>query len=133
VTQAGQLQSVCPILPSTDFDRTVAFYAALGFDTGARYDDQGYLITERDGVELHFFKADTGPAKEHGAYVRVRDAQALSSEFAALDLAWDGNTRLMLAEDKPWGMCELAILDPDGNLIRFGQDSVGWHPPYEQA
>jgi catechol 2,3-dioxygenase-like lactoylglutathione lyase family enzyme len=25
-------------------------------------------------------------------------------------------------EDKPWGMRELALVDPDGNLIRAGQE-----------
>jgi hypothetical protein len=24
-------------------------------------------------------------------------------------------------EDKPWGLREFAILDPDGNLLRIGQ------------
>jgi len=24
-------------------------------------------------------------------------------------------------EDKPWGLREFAVIDPDGNLIRIGQ------------
>jgi hypothetical protein len=26
-----------------------------------------------------------------------------------------------LLEDKPWGLREFAVVDPDGNLIRIGQ------------
>jgi hypothetical protein len=26
-----------------------------------------------------------------------------------------------MLEDKPWGLREFAVVDPDGNLIRIGQ------------
>lgn len=33
-----------------------------------------------------------------------------------------GIPRLVRAENKPWGMRELALVDPNGNLIRAGQE-----------
>jgi hypothetical protein len=32
-----------------------------------------------------------------------------------------GIPRLDALADKPWGMREFAIIDPDGNLLRIGQ------------
>ena len=105
--------SACPIMPSTDFDKTIAFYAALGFTVLGVYPDAGYLLLQRDAVELHFFRFEdhVPQTSDHGVYLRVEDANALSVEDAALNLP---------AEDKPWGVCELAIIDPDGNLLRVG-------------
>ena len=116
------LTSICPILPSRDFDATIDFYDALGFQLRGRYDESGYLILSRDQVEIHFFRfVDHIPAQsDHGAYLRVTDANALSNEFAQLGLPAAGAPRFVLAENKPWGMCELAIIDPDGNLLRMG-------------
>ncbi|MBU2981839.1 hypothetical protein KO498_08425 [Lentibacter algarum] len=31
-----------------------------------------------------------------------------------------GIPRFVAAEDKPWGVCELVIVDHDGNLLRIG-------------
>ncbi len=116
------LKSVCPILPSKDFEETRKFYQFLGFDCAFEYPDEGYLILVRDHVELHFFRAPNHePEKsDHGAFVRVDDANALSKEFKALGLLADGIPRCGIAEDKPWGICELGIFDTDGNLVRMG-------------
>lgn len=116
------LTSVCPIFPSQNFTITAEFYSALGFINVAQYDAEGYLILERDHVELHFFKAQSvDPSKsDHGAFVRVTDANELSLHYQTLSLPSDGIPRVTIAEDKPWGICEFAIVDPDGNLLRVG-------------
>ncbi|MFQ6550447.1 bleomycin resistance protein [Aestuariibius sp. 2305UL40-4] len=116
------LKSVCPILPSRDFDATSAFYGKLGFREAARFDVEGYSILVRDNVELHFFnhsKHDPD-VSEHGAFVRVDDAADLSARFETIDLPSEGIPRFAKAENKPWGVCELQIVDPDGNLLRMG-------------
>ena len=117
-------EKVCPIMPSRDFDVTEAFYGKLGFQTWFRQDNQ-YLLLSRDSVELHFFhKPDHDPATcDHGAYLRPGDVDAVSAEIAALGLGGDtGFPRFIPVEDKPWGMREAAVLDPDGNLLRIGQE-----------
>lgn len=55
-----------------------------------------------------------------GAYLRAEDVDALGAEWAAAGLPAEGIPRLVPAGDKPWGMRELALIDPDGNLIRAG-------------
>lgn len=116
------LSSACPILPSSDFERTKRTYALLGFRAAFEYPESGYLILDRDDVELHFFKSPKHVAEtsDHGVFVRVNDANALSAEFQALDLPETGFPSFGKAEDKPWGICELTIFDDDGNLLRMG-------------
>jgi len=116
------LTSICPIFPSADFSRTSSFYEQLGFRVGSLYETEGYLILHREEVELHFCRDDTKePAKsEYSAFVRVVDARILSTEFEQLGLPSEGIPRVTLAEDKPWGVCEFAIVDPDGHLLRVG-------------
>jgi len=118
------LTSICPIFPSSSFKTTSAFYEQLGFRVIALYEKEGYLILERDEVEVHFNRDDSlDPAKSvHSTFVRVTDARELSAEFQQLGLPLEGIPRVTLAEDKPWGICELAIVDPDGHLLRLGHE-----------
>lgn len=115
-------EQACPILPSRAFDVTQTFYARLGFDTW--YKDDGYLLMNRDKVELHFFSKPehTPETCDHGVYVRPQDVDALSESIAELGLPADGAfPRFRPAEDKPWGMREATLWDPDGNLMRVGK------------
>ncbi|MEM1151479.1 MAG: VOC family protein [Pseudomonadota bacterium] len=117
------LEQVCPILPSRDLTATKDFYESWGFT--AWYDDGNYLLMNRDQVEIHFFRyPDHVPAQsDHGAYVRPKDVDAISDELAQLNLPSDkGFPRFSAAEDKPWGMREATLWDPDGNLLRIGQE-----------
>jgi len=119
------LEKLSPILPSRDIDATEAFYRALGFLTVYKDNDPGYLLLKRDGAEVHFFwSADHDPKKsDHGAYLRPSDIDAFSAEVAQLGLpSAPGFPRFLPAEDKDWGMREAVIWDPDGNLIRAGQE-----------
>ena len=52
---------------------------------------------------------------------RVLDAESIYRAFALAELPRRGIPRLDALEDKPWGMREFAMVDPDGNLIRIGQ------------
>ena len=114
--------SACPTFPSRDFEATKAFYGSPEFTVASEYPEEGYLILERDAVELHFFRhpAHVPETSDHGAFLRVVDARALWPEFEGSGQPRAGIPRATPAEDKPWGVCELAIVDPDGNLLRVG-------------
>lgn len=109
-------------MPSSDFEKTKTFYASLGFGVGSEYPEQGYLILVRDNVELHYFKFSQHVAEksDHGVYLRVENANTLSAEYDKLNLQKEGIPRFVQAEDKPWGVCELVVVDTDGNLLRLG-------------
>jgi len=117
------LEKLSPILPSRDIAATETFWQRLGFATVYR-DGADYLLMKRDGAEVHFVaQPELDPGKnDRGAYLRPADIRALDAEWRALDLPEEGIPRYIRAEDKPWGMCELALIDPDGNLVRAGQE-----------
>jgi hypothetical protein len=54
-------------------------------------------------------------------YLRVSDVDDIYRAFALAELPRKGIPRQDALGDKPWGMREFAIVDPDGNLIRIGQ------------
>lgn len=114
------LERLSPILPTRDVQAAEAFWTRLGFTT--LYKDAAYLLVERDAVEAHFWLNPTldPQVNDAGAYLRA-DVDALDAEWGGLGLPDTGVPRLVRAEDKPWGMRELALIDPDGNLIRAGR------------
>ena len=114
---------VIPTLPSRSLPVTLAFYAKLGFEGEMAGDS--YAILSRGPIELHFFPhPDLKPNECYsGCYVRLKDVDALHSEFIAANLPNSGIPRLEHVEDKPWGMREFALLDSDGNLIKFGRET----------
>jgi catechol 2,3-dioxygenase-like lactoylglutathione lyase family enzyme len=105
---------IAPIFPVTDLATSLAFYARLGFDTRA-YAGGGYGFATGDGVELHLGTQPQGVAvTRSSAYLFVDDAD----EVAA---AWrTAGAEVHTPVDTEWGQHEGTLVDPDGNVIRFG-------------
>jgi catechol 2,3-dioxygenase-like lactoylglutathione lyase family enzyme len=114
-----------PILPARDLDEIRDFYARLGFRPwfGAAA-PWPYEIVSRGNLVVHFYlESGLDPARSNSScYWRVPDADALHSEFAALNLPAEGIPRLTPPADQPWHMREFALVDPSGNLIRIGHN-----------
>jgi len=115
-----------PILPSRDLHETRRFYEALGFTAAGWWPDTfgGYAILRRGDVSMHFFAHDdVSPATNYAqCYWRVEDVDALYAEYQRGKLPASGIPRLDELEDRDWGMREFAIIDPNGNLVRIGQE-----------
>lgn len=111
-----------PVLPSRCLNDTLTFYRQLGFE-GVIHRHGDYAIVTRGTLELHFFThRHLRPADSSaGCYLRVTDVESLYRAFAPAGLPRSGIPRQDILEDKPWGMREFAIVDPDGTLIRIGQ------------
>lgn len=112
-----------PILPSSSFDATAAFYASLGFREHNRWPGQYLILRRADGIELHFWpKPNVDPKTSDSAcYVRFdspAEARALYDEWAKVELP--PGARLHKPVETDYGMVELALVDPDGNLLRIG-------------
>lgn len=116
------MERAIPTFPCRDLDSASAFYQSLGFHLGARYPT--YAILQRGALELHLslFEALEPKTNCSAAYLRLEDAQALHRQAAALGLGSQGIPRITALEDQPWGMREFALVDPDGNLLRVGQE-----------
>lgn len=112
-----------PILPCRSVSVTVGFYKRLGFEGGAHEFNNDYAILKRGAVELHFFThKELVPADSSaGCYIRVVDVENIYRSFASAKLPLTGISRMDALEDKPWGLREFAVIDPDGNLLRIGQ------------
>jgi catechol 2,3-dioxygenase-like lactoylglutathione lyase family enzyme len=112
-----------PTLPCRSVSEIVAFYKRLGFEGGAHESNSEYAILRRGAVELHFFTyRELMPAESAaGCYIRVLDVETIYRSFSSSQLPRTGIPRMDALEDKPWGLREFAIVDPDGNLLRIGQ------------
>ena len=109
------IQSTVPVLASLDLNETVTFYTErLGFSRRLQTDN--YAIVSRDGAEIHFWLCNERHIAENtSCYVRVANTQALYEEFKARKL------EIQQPEVCPWGMKELYVIDPHGNLLKFGE------------
>ena len=104
-----------PILASLDIARTLKFFEeSLGFKT-QHIEDFSYGMAARGDTEIHFWACDDKYIAENtSCYVRVADISALHEELSAKLGTLQGVTKTA------WGMAELYVYDPDGNLIKFG-------------
>ncbi len=114
------LTSIHPKLPMRDPDATKNYYQnQLGFTLTGDYGD--YLIFEKDAIEIHFFEfKNLDPAANYGqAYLRTDDIAGLYQALLDRNVAIHPNGQLAT---KPWGQREFSLLDPDLNLLTFGQN-----------
>ena len=118
-----------PTLPARDLQATIAFYGILGFQPVFQIPEpEGYVILRReDGLELHFFSwSGLEPSSNYaGCYIRVSDVDAVYRSFAAAQRAARGIPSLGGIEPKFWKMREFRLVDPDGNLLRVGEELQG--------
>lgn len=116
------LTTVHPKLPMRNKPATLAYYVdKLGFRVFGTTDYPGYLMVEKDKVQLHFFLfTDLAPEQNYGqVYIRV---SRIDDFYQTL---LDHKVRIHpngLLENKPWGQREFSLLDPDGNLLTFGEE-----------
>lgn len=116
-----------PILPARDLAETRAFYEGLGFTATGWWSHEfgGYAILVRGTLVMHFSAYAVEPSENYaGCYWRVSEVDALHAVCRAAGLGATGRPRLTDVEDKPWGMREFALIDPNGNLIRVGWPTI---------
>ncbi len=117
------LVEVSPKLPMRNKDKTRAFYVdQLGFTLFGKGDYPGYLMLQKDRVQLHFFEfPDLDPESNYGqVYIRTDQIDRWYQELLARKVPIHPHGQLQV---KPWGQKEFSLLDPDRNLLTFGQDS----------
>jgi len=113
------LIDVNPKLPMRDKAVTKKYYLNnLNFNEIGDYED--YLIVGKDKIEIHFFMfKELNPKENYGqVYIRTSDIDKLYQTLLDNNVLIHPNGPL---ETKPWGQKEFALLDPDNNLLTFGQ------------
>lgn len=114
------LTNIHPKLPMRDKAATRDFYInKLGFQQlGEDFD--GYLMLQKDKIEIHFFEfKELDPKENYGqVYIRTDEIDSFYRSLTDKKISIHPNGHL---EIKPWGQKEFALLDPDNNLLTFGQ------------
>lgn len=113
------LTNICPKLPMRNKNMTREFYIdKLNFSVLGDYDQ--YLIVARDNIEIHFFEfKELDPLENYGQiYIRTDNIDSLYQTLLDNKIKVHPSGYL---ENKPWGQKEFALLDPDNNLLTFGQ------------
>lgn len=115
------LTQINPKLPMRDKAATLDYYInKLGFQIIGNADFDGYLMVQKDDIQIHFFEhSNLNPAENYGqVYIRTNDIDSLYQSLIANKVPIHPNG---LLEIKPWGQREFSLLDPDNNLLTFGQ------------
>ncbi len=107
------LERIAPIFAVRNLDEASAYYVRLGFEVQA-YAAGGYGYAVRDGIEIHLGMVPEDDHRSASAYVFVDDTDALAAEWRAAGAEVHG------PEDTEWGRREGALIDVDGNVMRFG-------------
>jgi hypothetical protein len=116
------ITEIHPKLPMRNKRVTKEFYLnKLGFNVLGSTDFEGYLMIEKDRIQIHFFEFKTlNPKENYGqVYIRTDNIEALYQALLDKKTPIHPNGPL---ETKPWGQKEFSILDPDSNLLTFGQN-----------
>jgi len=115
------LNDIHPKLPMRDKAITKDYYYKLGFQTVGSADYEGYLMLQKDAIQLHFFEfKELHPAENYGqVYIRTDDIDGLHQHMLDKGLSIHPGGPL---QTKPWGQREFSMLDPDNNLLTFGQN-----------
>ena len=118
------LTDINPKLPMRDKAVTRDFYLnKLNFNEFGSADYDGYLMVQKDSIQIHFFEFKDLDPKENYGQVYIRTGNIVEWYKLALDkkinMPEAGHLEL-----KPWRQKEFSLLDPDNNLLTFGQSVI---------
>jgi glyoxalase/bleomycin resistance protein/dioxygenase superfamily protein len=105
--------SVAPRFVVGDMQPALAFYGQLGFAT--TYQDEGFAIIERNGIDLHLNASEEPPQGHSVCWIAVTNIEALYQQYLTT------NAVRSPLEAKLWGFKEFFICDPFRNLILFAE------------
>ena len=111
---------IVPIIKVTDIRASLGFYSAgLGFTQDFEFaaGERGphYAGLSFGGHRLHLSSFPGDGVTGTATYCYVDDVDALHTGFAARGVAV-----IMEPTNQSWGMREVYVADPDGNVLRFG-------------
>jgi len=115
------LTDINPKLPMRVKATTKDFYLnKLGFKEFGSADYEGYLMIEKDNIQIHFFEfKELDPKENYGqVYIRTDDIDELYRSMLSNNVGIHPAGHLQV---KPWGQKEFSLVDPDNNLLTFGQ------------
>ena len=116
------LTAIHPKLPMRDKALTRQYYIdKLGFQQLGNTDYDEYLMIYKDDIQIHFFEfKELDPKENYGqVYIRTDDIDKLYQSMLKNKISIHPAGHLQI---KPWKQKEFSLLDPDNNLLTFGQN-----------
>jgi len=114
------LNSAVPVLASLNITKTIQFYCSVFGFTKIHEEPAVYGIVQRDAVQIHFWACSEKHIAENTACrINVKEIDALYAEFQPKGVIHP-NAPL---QEKPWGTLEFGVVDEDGNLITFFEET----------
>ena len=113
------LTNINPKLPMRSIKATKEYYLQkLGFTEIGDYGN--YLLVKKDSIEIHFFEfKELKITENYGqVYIRTNSIDTLYQTLLDSKVWIHPNGQLQI---KPWGQKEFSLLDPDHNLLTFGE------------
>jgi catechol 2,3-dioxygenase-like lactoylglutathione lyase family enzyme len=107
--QGAPVLHVHDVLAATKYYREI-----LGFTSD--FENEDYAVVWRDNSAIHFVKSDQSPSGVH-LFQWVRDVDACYREVRGR-----GAKITVEPEDRPYGVRDFSVCDPNGISIIFGQD-----------
>ena len=104
------LTAICPKLPMRDKTVTRDFYISqLGFKEFGRADYDGYLMVQKDNIQIHFFEfKELDPSQNYGqVYIRTDDIATYYQSLLDNKISIHPNGHL---QTKPWKQKEFSFL-----------------------
>ncbi len=117
------LIEINPKLPMRDKNITRKYYIEkLEFEEYGSADYDGYLMVQKDNIQIHFFEfKELDPKENYGqVYIRTDGIEKLFQWMLEHQVNIHPNGHL---HAKPWGQKEFSLLDPDHNLLTFGEEA----------
>lgn len=122
------ISKITPVLIVDSVEPCAAFWEKLGFKRGAEVphgDTLGFIILEGDGIELMYQSAESVKADDATIASKLHSGgTSLFLEVSDLDAAVNAvrGAPVVMAERKTfYGMREVGVLDPGGNVVMFAQ------------
>ncbi len=112
---------IAPKLPMRSKAATYDYYInQLGFNIVGTDEYPDYFMVEKEGFQIHFFEfKELDPKENYGQiYIRTNKIEVFYQHFIDRGVAIHPNGAL---RERPWGQKEFHLLDPDNNLLSFGQ------------
>ena len=104
-----------PVLHVPDVNAAVGYYRdVLGFTPD--FGDDDYAVVWRDNSAIHFVKSDRRPSGVH-LFQWVRDVDSCYGEVRER-----GAEITVEPGDRPYGVRDFSVRDPNGVSIIFGQE-----------
>ena len=116
------ITNIHPKLPMRNKVVTRDFYCnLLEFEIYGSEHFEGYLMLQKDAIQIHFFEhKNLVPEENYGqVYIRTNEIENLYAQLISKGVKIHPNGNLEL---KHWGIKEFSILDPDNNLLTFGEN-----------